>query len=399
MTFVGTIPMVEEVLLGCDLFLFTSETESFGLAILEAMASGVPVVATAVGGVPEVMVDGETGFLHPVGDIEGMAASAARILRDGRGDAGSRFGAAARRRAVEHFAQSDQVERYRRIYQRVLAQANGERPGLRPRSRRRARRQPSLKTLTSGGPMAEAKTTAAASGEAAALGHRVPAGEARAELREKGSRFLAVVGPAADETAAQAFVERLRGEHPDATHHCYAWRVGERPDERAADAGEPSGTAGPPILAALRGRELRDVVAVVVRWFGGVKLGKGGLVRAYGGAARAALDALPVARRVPRLAVELALGYEQLGAVMRLVHPPQVELAGERYADGVVHLTLGVRADQRRAVAAELADLGLTDTVLDAAPEARRGGRGGRGGLRRLIARRRRILSPAAAFR
>lgn len=129
-TFVGTIPMVEEVLVGSDLFLFTSETESFGLAILEAMASGMPVVATAVGGVPEVMRDGETGYLHPVGDVEGMAASAVRILND----AGEhrRLADGARRRAVEHFSERDQVERYRAIYRRVLDQvADGEDVGSR----------------------------------------------------------------------------------------------------------------------------------------------------------------------------------------------------------------------------------------------------------------------------
>jgi N-acetyl-alpha-D-glucosaminyl L-malate synthase BshA len=128
-TFLGTIPMVEEVLIGADLFLFTSETESFGLAILEAMAAGVPVVATAVGGVPEVMVDGETGYLHAVGDVEGMAASAVRILRGGDDDG---LGAAARRRAVGHFAEADQVGRYRRIYQRVLAGAAAGEPAAAP---------------------------------------------------------------------------------------------------------------------------------------------------------------------------------------------------------------------------------------------------------------------------
>jgi len=192
-------------------------------------------------------------------------------------------------------------------------------------------------------------------------GHPVPAGEARAELREKGSRFLAAVAPAADEAAAQAFVDRLRAELPDATHHCFAWRVGAPPRERAADAGEPAGTAGAPILGVLRGRGLSDVVAVVVRWFGGTKLGRGGLVRAYRDATRAAVDEMPLVRRVPRHAVALSLSYEQLGPVMRLVHPPEVELAGERYADGAVELTLSVRADHRQAVAAALADLGLGD--------------------------------------
>jgi glycosyltransferase involved in cell wall biosynthesis len=89
----------------------------------------VPVVATAVGGVPEVMVDGETGYLHAVGDVEGMAASAVRILRGGDDDG---LGAAARRRAVGHFAEADQVGRYRRIYQRVLAGAAAGEPAAAP---------------------------------------------------------------------------------------------------------------------------------------------------------------------------------------------------------------------------------------------------------------------------
>jgi len=125
-TFTGTIFAVEEVLIGADLFLFTSESESFGLAILEAMACGVPVIATGAGGVPEVVTDGETGYLHPVGDVDAMAASALRLLADD--ELRRRFGRAARRRAVKHFAEADMVGRYRAIYQRVLARANG-RPG------------------------------------------------------------------------------------------------------------------------------------------------------------------------------------------------------------------------------------------------------------------------------
>lgn len=191
-------------------------------------------------------------------------------------------------------------------------------------------------------------------------GYLAPAAEARAELREKGSRFLAVVAPAADETAAAALLERLRADHPDATHHCWARRLGDEPRERSDDDGEPSGTAGVPILQVLRGAELHDVMAVVVRWFGGTKLGKGGLARAYAAAARRAVEELAVGRRVPRERLELEIPYELLGAVKRLVHPPDVELLEEDYG-ARVRLVLAVRTDRRRAVAAALADLGLAD--------------------------------------
>lgn len=117
-TFVGSVPQVEEVLVGADLFLLPSETESFGLAALEALACEVPVVAARVGGLPEVVVEGECGFLLPVGDVAGMAEAALRLLRDD--DLRRRFGEAGRRRAVEVFGQDAVVARYRGIYERVV---------------------------------------------------------------------------------------------------------------------------------------------------------------------------------------------------------------------------------------------------------------------------------------
>jgi len=105
------------VLVGADLFLLPSESESFGLAALEAMSCEVPVITTDAGGLPEVVVNGETGFLCPVGDVEGMAAAALRLLSDE--DLRRRFGEAGRRRAVEEFSQDAIVRRYRAIYQRV----------------------------------------------------------------------------------------------------------------------------------------------------------------------------------------------------------------------------------------------------------------------------------------
>jgi uncharacterized YigZ family protein len=192
--------------------------------------------------------------------------------------------------------------------------------------------------------------------------YRAPAAESRAEIREKGSRFLAVVGPTADEVAAKAALEELARRYPDATHHCWAWRIGEPPRERSADAGEPAGTAGVPILQVLRGAGLSDVLAVVIRWFGGTKLGKGGLARAYAAAAREAVQGLPVLSRVPtvRLAVEVA--YERVGAVKRLIRPPEVELEHEEYG-AAARLVLVVQEERREALLESLAELGVREDL------------------------------------
>jgi N-acetyl-alpha-D-glucosaminyl L-malate synthase BshA len=117
-TFLGSLPLIEEVLVGADLFLLPSEHESFGLSALEAMACEVPVIASAAGGLPEVVVDGETGFLRPVGDVESMAAAALELLEDPRRL--RQFGAAGRERAVTVFDQDRVVGQYRDLYTRVV---------------------------------------------------------------------------------------------------------------------------------------------------------------------------------------------------------------------------------------------------------------------------------------
>lgn len=131
------------------------------------------------------------------------------------------------------------------------------------------------------------------------------------EIEVKRSRFLCRLAPVTDEAAARAEVDRARREHWDARHHCSAFLLD--PDagtERSSDDGEPSGTAGAPMLEVLRGSGLTDVVAVVTRWFGGTLLGTGGLVRAYGDAARSAVAAAPVrqVRRLTELTVSVAAG-------------------------------------------------------------------------------------------
>ena len=120
--FLGNVPNLEEVLSSCDLFLLPSETESFGMSALEALASEVPVIATDTGGLPELIIDGEVGFLLPVGDIDAMAERAIQILSDD--SLQKRMGAAGRALAVEKFDVASVVPEYIAFYQRTLQQEN-----------------------------------------------------------------------------------------------------------------------------------------------------------------------------------------------------------------------------------------------------------------------------------
>jgi N-acetyl-alpha-D-glucosaminyl L-malate synthase BshA len=120
-TFIGNLPLVEEVLVGADLFLLPSESESFGLAALEALACKVPVITTRSGGLPEVVSHGENGLLYPVGDVDGMAEGAAMLLSDE--PLRKAYGEEGRRRAVTDFSVDRVVERYRDVYAGVLATA------------------------------------------------------------------------------------------------------------------------------------------------------------------------------------------------------------------------------------------------------------------------------------
>ena len=193
---------------------------------------------------------------------------------------------------------------------------------------------------------------------AAPPSYRVPAAPARAELREKGSRFLALLEPVAAEGAAKTRLAAIVEEHRDATHCCFAWRVGWPAKERSSDAGEPGGTAGAPILRALQAATLSDALLVVVRWFGGTKLGKGGLVRAYGGVAREAVAAANLESRLHRSRLTIELAYTQLGAVQRLVHPPELEVLAQSFGERV-RLALAVADARLPALRETAAALGV----------------------------------------
>ena len=139
----------------------------------------------------------------------------------------------------------------------------------------------------------------------------IPAQTIRIENVVVNSRFIATIGRADTVDEAKGFIQSIRGEMPDATHHVYAFKVGYGGSitEGMSDDGEPSGTSGPPILAVLRGADLGNVVIVVTRYFGGTKLGTGGLVRAYGGAAKDAVAALPTELKIAKYHIGITVEY------------------------------------------------------------------------------------------
>lgn len=161
--------------------------------------------------------------------------------------------------------------------------------------------------------------------------------KARAEgdYREKGSKFLAYAFPCETEEMLKEHILALKKSHPSARHLCYAAIIGaERPEERSSDAGEPAGTAGLPILNQLLSAKLKNAAIVVVRYFGGTKLGKAGLIHAYKESARVALENASIEERLVTRAVIVHFDYPQSGAVMRFIGQiPHVVITEQEFVE------------------------------------------------------------------
>ncbi|MEV0173812.1 YigZ family protein [Streptomyces sp. NPDC050803] len=170
------------------------------------------------------------------------------------------------------------------------------------------------------------------------------------------SRFLCALAPAATEQEAQDFIAGIRKEHADATHNCYAYVIGaDAAIQKAGDDGEPGGTAGVPMLQMLLRREMRYVVAVVTRYYGGVKLGAGGLIRAYGGSVGEALDTLgTITRRRFRLAT-VTVDHQRAGKVQNDLRATGREVRNVSYAEAVT-IEIGLPDADVDAFRAWLAD-------------------------------------------
>ncbi|HZD11291.1 MAG TPA: YigZ family protein [Candidatus Binatia bacterium] len=175
----------------------------------------------------------------------------------------------------------------------------------------------------------------------------VPAQETRVEMRVKNSRFIATLAPAFSVQAAREFVARVRQEFADASHNVPAFVVGYGAAVTAhcSDDGEPAGTAGRPALAVLQGSGLGDAALVVTRYYGGTKLGTGGLVRAYGDAARAVLEAAPRAQRTPTHTVQVTVPYALFESLRLLLAAHGSQTFDESFA---AEVTVTARLAQER---------------------------------------------------
>ncbi|RDD90726.1 YigZ family protein [Streptomyces parvulus] len=184
------------------------------------------------------------------------------------------------------------------------------------------------------------------------------------------SRFLCALAPAATEEEAQAFVAGVRKEHADASHNCWAYVIGaDAAVQKASDDGEPGGTAGVPMLQMLLRRDMRYVVAVVTRYYGGVKLGAGGLIRAYGGAVGEALDDLgTLTRRRYRLAA-VTVDHQRAGRLQNDLRAAGRAVRDVRYAEAVT-IEVGLPESDVAGFRSWLADATAGTAVLELGGEA-----------------------------
>lgn len=188
--------------------------------------------------------------------------------------------------------------------------------------------------------------------------YRLPAAENRAEIQVMRSRFIACASPALSVEDARKYVQTIRREFVDASHHVAAYRIGfgKSVIEHCNDDGEPSGTAGKPVLAVLKGSNIGDIVVVVVRYFGGIKLGTGGLTRAYRDAAKAVIALLPLALRQMACEMVVTLPYAFYQKACGMIERYRGEIYEEIFEEKVM-LAIRLPSEIVHSLEASLTDL------------------------------------------
>ncbi|MBO1326411.1 IMPACT family protein [Acetobacter sp. TBRC 12305] len=176
-----------------------------------------------------------------------------------------------------------------------------------------------------------------------------------AELDIKKSRFLANAMPVGSVAEAEDFIARVAAGAPEATHHCWAWQVG--PHCRCHDDGEPSGTAGRPILQVITAQKLDRVAVVVTRWYGGIKLGAGGLVRAYAGTAAECLREAPKEELIERVRLSFHCPFSLVGLMQGRVPEWEVEVEPPTFDASGAQFVLLLPAGRQEEITARIMDL------------------------------------------
>lgn len=178
----------------------------------------------------------------------------------------------------------------------------------------------------------------------------VPANRVEHEINISNSRFIASLAPAPSRSAAERFISEVKQKYPDAAHHVPAYIVGHGSSSlsHASDDGEPSGTAGRPALAVLEGSDLGDTTVVITRYFGGTKLGTGGLVRAYSDAVRGVLNKAHLARKVKAHRLELTTPYSFYERIVRIIKNSQGLIEDEQFTSDI-KMVLKMPADHYRS--------------------------------------------------
>lgn len=162
--------------------------------------------------------------------------------------------------------------------------------------------------------------------------YRMVARDGTHETEIKKSRFICHLFRVTNDDEARAHIDAIRKEHWNANHNCTAWVIGEdKMNQRSSDDGEPSGTAGTPMLEVLRKREVTDTLAIVTRYFGGVMLGAGGLIRAYGGAVSEALDSIGIVEKMSLAEVHVPANYDDAGRIENAIRSRELNLSDVEY--------------------------------------------------------------------
>ena len=183
------------------------------------------------------------------------------------------------------------------------------------------------------------------------------AAPSQAVMREKMSKFISFAFPVSTAAEARERISAVAADYHDARHVCWAYMIGAAGSEfQSNDNGEPSGTAGKPILGQIRSLGLTNVAVAVVRYFGGIKLGTSGLIAAYRESARLALEAAEKVTRCEMSSISLTFPYQAMNDVMRLAKDPDVRIAAQEF-DNTCSITLEIRADRAESLRGRLAGI------------------------------------------